>query len=378
MSKLSPISSRLSIKLDEEYRRMQNEWFFKWHFIGQGRTVEIDSFDGRTLKYGGIKYSGTVEHVYSATIQRYLRKKIGEIFDQVENELTAYSVGVRLQTLKELRSVIGNFAGNIRNEASEKDRVLRGNGVDFPKRRSLGEWVGSTGEDIESRISSLIDIYCDPIITIAGEGMSLKTMMTDKLTLVKKDGTIIRSEIPGRVTADKIITFAKDLPIEFGDHFLRKIPSGLVDDFVVIEPGYVARHGHIDSHFQTKISRSGSAISELKATIENITNNFYGNHSKVNIVSTDNSVNSFSLSDRKHAELKDFIEQTKAVLPSLPESLKIEIHHPLAVVESEILKSEPSSITIGNALHSIKSVAEGATGNLLASGILALIAILLS
>jgi hypothetical protein len=62
---MTPIGSRLSISLDDEYLRMQNEWFFKWHFIGDSqRAVEIDSFRGKPICYGGIKFSGTATLVY--------------------------------------------------------------------------------------------------------------------------------------------------------------------------------------------------------------------------------------------------------------------------------------------------------------------------
>jgi hypothetical protein len=43
------------MRLDAEYLRMQNEWFFKWHHIGGDSVVEIDGFDGRMIRYGGIK-----------------------------------------------------------------------------------------------------------------------------------------------------------------------------------------------------------------------------------------------------------------------------------------------------------------------------------
>jgi hypothetical protein len=68
MSTLTPIGARLQTTLDAEYLRMQNEWFFKWHHIGRGGGVEIDGFDGRMIRYGGIKFSGSARNVYWGTI----------------------------------------------------------------------------------------------------------------------------------------------------------------------------------------------------------------------------------------------------------------------------------------------------------------------
>ncbi|MGB6659844.1 MAG: hypothetical protein WBE48_28335 [Xanthobacteraceae bacterium] len=84
MTYLTPIGLRLSSALNDEFLRMQTEWFFKWHHIGGPRTIEIDSFLGRPICYGGIKFSGSARHVYWDTIQRYLRKKIGSIFDELK------------------------------------------------------------------------------------------------------------------------------------------------------------------------------------------------------------------------------------------------------------------------------------------------------
>lgn len=165
MNGSTPISSRLSIALDDEYRRMQNEWFFKWHFIGGDSPVEIDMFDGRTAKCGGVAFWGTTQLIYWETIQRYLRKKIGSIFDDLEQELLHYPIVIRERTLKEVRGIIGQFATKIRRAAIEKDRILRGNGFDFPPERDQRKWEGCRSADIEARVTGLVEIYCK----LAGE-----------------------------------------------------------------------------------------------------------------------------------------------------------------------------------------------------------------
>jgi hypothetical protein len=64
MTTQTPIGARLQIALDAEYLRMQNDWFFKWHYIGLDNVVEIDGFDGRMIRYAGIKFSGSARSVY--------------------------------------------------------------------------------------------------------------------------------------------------------------------------------------------------------------------------------------------------------------------------------------------------------------------------
>jgi hypothetical protein len=65
-----------------------------------------------------------------------------------------------------------------------------------------------------------------------GDGMVFRDMMRDKVTLVKADGTVARQNIKAQVSAGEIITFDADLPLEPGDHFLRSLPSGLVEDYL--------------------------------------------------------------------------------------------------------------------------------------------------
>lgn len=159
---MTPIGLRLINSLNDEYLRMLNEWFFKWHSIGGSRGVEIDSFLGKPIFYGGIKFDGSARLVYWDTIQRYLRKKIGSIFDSLEEELNKYPPEIRTEALTEARWAVSQFAGKIRRAAIEKDRILRGDGIKFPPEHDSGHWQGCHAEDIEARVEGLRRIYCDP------------------------------------------------------------------------------------------------------------------------------------------------------------------------------------------------------------------------
>jgi hypothetical protein len=158
---MTPIGLRLLNSLNDEYLRMLNEWFFKWHSIGGARAVEIDSFLGKPIFYGRIKFDGSVRLVYWDTIQRYLRKKIGFIFDSLEEELNKYPPEIRAEALTEARWVVSQFAGKIQRAAIEKDRILRGNGIEFPPEHDAGHWQGCSTGDIEGRVEGLRGIYCD-------------------------------------------------------------------------------------------------------------------------------------------------------------------------------------------------------------------------
>jgi hypothetical protein len=87
-------------------------------------------------------------------------------------------------------------------------------------------------------------------------------LLRDKVTLAKKDGTIVRKDIAASVQSDKIFVYDPHLPIEVGDHFLRQLPSGLVEDFVVDDPGFRSGLHSIAPHFQTKVHRSDRAVGQ--------------------------------------------------------------------------------------------------------------------
>jgi hypothetical protein len=238
VSHLTPVGSRLSASLSDEYLRMQNEWFFRWHFIGEGPAVEIDSFRGRPICYRGIKFSGSAADVYWDTIQHYLRKKIDAMLNGMEEELKGYSLEIKDKALTEAKQIVVQFAGKIRRAAIEKDRILRGDGISFPPPHDRGRWEGCRPEDIEARVEGLRRIYCDLILNVGGIDMSLGAMPKEPVTLMKKDGTIFSSDIPAVVSDGRFRIFDTDLRIEVGDHILRQLPNGLVEDYIVDEPRY--------------------------------------------------------------------------------------------------------------------------------------------
>jgi hypothetical protein len=373
MSHLTPVGSRLDASLSNEYVRMQNEWFFKWHSIGSAHGAEIDSFRGRPICYAGIKFSGSAHRAYWDTIQLYLRKKIGSTFDGLEEELKQYSLEIRAEALTEAQRIVSQFAAKIRKAAIDKDRILRGNGIEFPPEHDAGHWQGCGAGDIEARVKTLRRIYCDLQLSVGEVDVPFHSLLRDKVTLVKKNGTILKSDIPAGVTTGQITTFVTDLPIEVGDHFLRQLPNGLVEDYIVHDPGYHSGiAGAIEPHYQVKVRRSDAPAGPPQTIIAN----FHGPNSRMNVHSTDNSIN--VVSSISGERLAGFIAQVRASMSALPAEQQQAIAEPIAVLEAEAGSPAPSQSKILSALQTIKTIAEGAAGNLVASGIGALIGQMLS
>lgn len=279
------IGARLEITLDDEYRFMGNNWFFKWHFIGNEKPIEIDSFDGRMIHYGGIGFSGSAELVYWRTIARYLRNKVSQIFDTLEIDLANCDIGQRRQALAEAQQLVRSFTARIRRAASEKDRILRGNGTEFPPLRDLGRWEGSGDSDIQQRVVYLEKTVCRRRLIVEGEEMPIDP--TDKISLAKSDGTLVKENVPAIVTKGQVITWDTSLPVEVGDHLLRQLPNGFVEDFIVDDPTYYGDVGGIGAHFQIKVRKSGRPMAPPSTIINNIT----GDYARVNVHSVDASKN---------------------------------------------------------------------------------------
>ena len=83
----------------------------------------------------------------------------------------------------------------------------------------------------------------------------LKMLMNDLVTLVKASGQRFEN-LPAAVQAGKIFTQDPTVPIEDGDTFERKIPSGIVEVFVVLDAGFrQGTHGR-PGHYQSQVEKS--------------------------------------------------------------------------------------------------------------------------
>lgn len=152
---MTPTATRLQQRLQDRLSWFHNKWFFKWHHIGGAHPVEIDLFDGTHASYSGIRFSGTPHDVYWFAIAKGLRKEIIDQLDWVERSVSAYSKEVAIRSIDECASLLIGFAGTIRNEAIKKDRILRGDGMNFPEPHDFGRWEGASHDDIYNQANAL-------------------------------------------------------------------------------------------------------------------------------------------------------------------------------------------------------------------------------
>lgn len=112
--------------------------------------------------------------------------------------------------------------------------------------------------------------------------------MTDKITLMKKDGSKFEN-IPASVQKGKIFVEGSKYLFEPGDLAIRKMSNGAEETFEIIDPGFYEKFHGINEHYQMEVKKLG--LPEAKKAVQNITYNFSGNNSRLNQNSVDNSIN---------------------------------------------------------------------------------------
>lgn len=120
--------------------------------------------------------------------------------------------------------------------------------------------------------------------------MMLSSMANDIITIVKPNGEFFEN-IRANVQPEIIFIFDEKIPLEEDDKIYRKLPSGLVETYIVLDRGFYSSSSHgIQGHYQAKVRKEGSIKEAEYKSIINVYN-VSGNNSRVNINSTDNSVN---------------------------------------------------------------------------------------
>lgn len=189
--------------------------------------------------------------------------------------------------------------------------------------------------------------------------MPFAQMMRDKLALVKMDGSRV-ADLKGSVQKGKIYIMRGDISIEQGDELHREMPGGKFEEYVVVEPNFRQGLHGIPAHYQTEVRRKGNQLNQAATSPSHTTNyNFYGDNSRVNNSSVDNS-NNFTGSD-------DSVRQVMAILSSARKDVEASAMEPvdsqttkatLDIVEGQVKAATPSKPVIKTLLAGLPVVAQ--------------------
>jgi hypothetical protein len=116
--------------------------------------------------------------------------------------------------------------------------------------------------------------------------MDLIGRCNEKVTVERSDGARYEN-VNALVTRNMILIPDSNVPIAINDTILRQLPSGLVEKMLVTDPGFYSAINGIPGHYQVKYSLAG----QKSAGTPGYQIHLSGDNARVNVSSTDNSVN---------------------------------------------------------------------------------------
>lgn len=151
----TPIAKQLQQRLEDRKAWFRN-WLFQWHNLKiPGGLVEVDLFDGRKSYLGGIAFDGSTRTVFWDAITRGVRKEILEQFAWVDEQVRRYNPTAANESIDQAAGLLVAFVRSIRREAIAKDRILRGDGINFPTENDGGHWEGTSQGEIVDYANAL-------------------------------------------------------------------------------------------------------------------------------------------------------------------------------------------------------------------------------
>jgi hypothetical protein len=128
----------------------------------------------------------------------------------------------------------------------------------------------------------------DLIESEAGNPMvDLSYYMSDELEIKKTNGSVHKQN--GLVSRNKITLADLEAPVEEGDEIIRHLPSGVTERYDVLHVQHYSGLRGTGAHIELDVRKAGSRLRSERPsqTVYNIT----GNNPRVNVNSTDQSVN---------------------------------------------------------------------------------------
>lgn len=135
----------------------------------------------------------------------------------------------------------------------------------------------------------------------------LSNFPTEKITLVKQNSDRFE-DIEAMVQKGQIMTEDVKIPVEEGDHIIRKLPNGLTEKYRIIDRGYQDAFGGLPAIYDMEVEKITDADNDTKAhsTIYNL----HGDNTRVNINSNDSSINIIDKSSEElFADLRSTVNQ---------------------------------------------------------------------
>ena len=171
--------------------------------------------------------------------------------------------------------------------------------------------------------------------------MVFDRLLTDTVTLIKRDGTTVDG-IKASVQSKNIFIMRNDLLIETGDLVQRKMSNGGEETYEVIDPGFHEKLHRIPAGYQMVVRKLG--IPEAKSAIHSVTFNVSGNNARINQNSVDQSINVVQMSSEIAEKLEALRNEIIRVVEE--ESQRTEALEVVDAIEQEFKSSSPKQAVV--------------------------------
>lgn len=257
---------------------------------------EIDVFHNEA-RYDGSKFRSPSLQTVSSVWLKLIQDKEKEFLTEIKVTLDA-TARIDEEQLQRITNVCGGFfkeeryIGRLELFAQSMTRKAASYGVPFSReacRFDIANALYLAGiknslRTARQSIAAELQLY----ISKRRQKMGFSSLMTDKVTILKKDGTRFE-DVKASVQTRKIFIEDSKLLIESGDLIHRKMSNGGEETFEVIDPGFHESFGGIPAGYQMSVRKLG--IPEATRAVQNITYNVAGHNARINHNSIDNSTN---------------------------------------------------------------------------------------
>jgi hypothetical protein len=172
--------------------------------------------------------------------------------------------------------------------------------------------------------------------------MVFDRLLTDTVTLIKRDGTTVDG-IKASVQSKNIFIMRNGLLIETGDLVQRKMSNGGEETYEVIDPGFHEKLHRIPAGYHMVVRKLG--IPEAKSAIQSVTFHVTGDNARINQNSVDQSINVIQMS----SDVADNIEalRNEIIRTIKEESQRTEALEVVDAIEQEFKSGSPKRSVVG-------------------------------
>lgn len=152
---------------------------------------------------------------------------------------------------------------------------------------------------------------------------------TDRVTISDPDGNVLRADIPAQVEAgqNRIMLSDTNIPLVPGCTIARILPSGIVEEYIVEDPGFDQGFLPMSARFTAKVRRKDALPRRPQSTVY-----VTGPNARVNIGSLDASHNSVVYNEGSQEEL---FERLSVIASSIESAHRQEILDIITAMKEE-------------------------------------------